>query len=78
MYLFAGHYAYPLNLEWRRLGALALGGALFTVGVLQTSHIGIKATFFLLLLVWMGVILFRRRSVGRVVHVSPEGSGPGV
>lgn len=62
MYLFAGHYAYPLNLEWGRLGALLLGGAFFTIGLLQTSHVGIKVALFLLCLIWVGTIVFRGRS----------------
>lgn len=78
MYLFAGHYVHPLNLEWGRLGALALGGALFTVAVAHTSHIGIKAALFVLLLIWVGVIVFRRRAGWGVALVSPEESGPGV
>ncbi len=78
MYLFAGHYAHPLNLEWGRLAALALGGALLTVGVAHTSHLGIKAALFLLLLAWVGVIVVRRRAGWGVAQVSPEESGPGV
>lgn len=62
MYLLAGHYAYPLNLEWGRLGALLLGSVMVTAGVLDTSHIGIKATLLGILLVWVGAIVFRRRS----------------
>ena len=78
MYLFAGHYAHPLNLEWGRLGALALGGALLTVGVVQAPDIGIKAVLFVLLLVWVGAIIFIRRSTKGVDQVSPEESGPDV
>ena len=78
MYLVAGHYAHPLKLEWGRLGALLLGGTFITVGVMQTSHIGIKVALFVLFLIWVGTIVFRRRSAAVVAQRCPEGSGPGV
>ena len=46
MYLLAGHYAHPLNLEWGRLGALASGSVHGHGGVVHISHIGIKAALF--------------------------------
>ena len=76
MYLLCGHVAYPLHLEWGRLGTLILGSALVTVGVLQTSQIGIKALLLGLLLVWVAVVALRRRAGWIFSQVVQEGSGP--
>jgi O-antigen/teichoic acid export membrane protein len=60
MYLFWGHRAYPLNVEWKRVGGVALGSAVVATGVLFASHIWIKALLLGLLLAWVGAIVLRR------------------
>ena len=71
MYLVAGQWAYPLNLEWIRLGALLLGSALVTVGVLETSHTGVKIILLCVLVVYVGVILLGSRPGWSHADVSP-------
>jgi O-antigen/teichoic acid export membrane protein len=61
MYLVAGQYAHPLNLEWRRLGALVFGSALVTVGAWETSRTGLRIALLCVLVVYVAVIVLRHR-----------------
>jgi O-antigen/teichoic acid export membrane protein len=60
MYLFWGQIAYPLNVEWKRVGGVAMGSAVAAIGVLFTSHLWIKALLLGLLLAWVGTIALKR------------------
>ena len=69
MYMLCGHRAYPLNLEWGRVGGTVLGSALAATGMLFTSNIWTKALLLGLLLAWVGTIVLRRPPGRRIAPV---------
>lgn len=62
MYLIAGQATHPLKLEWGRLLAVIFGSAVVAIGVAQTSKVGSKGILLCVLLLWVGIIIARRRS----------------